>query len=177
MDEFITAFGRYKRVMCLKFPDRREELDIYEAHMNELYRHFGPTFYSYHKMFAAKAETALLIDGVIVDWSKYDSALLTLLLESNASSNQNGQGLDKRGCQRKTHNGAEVCNDFNVDRCFRQSCSFSHVCKKCFSDQHSARNCQKSVQGNNRRTIPNRASSQYKPVVPENANRSNNSKS
>ncbi|KAJ8309993.1 hypothetical protein KUTeg_011858 [Tegillarca granosa] len=91
MDEFITAFGRYKRVMCLKFPDRREELDIYEAHMNAIYRHFGPA--------------------------------------------------------------------------------------KCFSDQHSARNCQKSVQGNNRQTQPNRASSQYKPAVPENANRSNNNKS
>lgn len=29
--EFVTAFGRYKRTMCQAFPDRRDELDRYDA--------------------------------------------------------------------------------------------------------------------------------------------------
>ena len=31
LSEFITAFGRYKRTMCQVYPNRREELDQYEA--------------------------------------------------------------------------------------------------------------------------------------------------
>jgi hypothetical protein len=27
ISEFITAFGKYKRIMCVKFPERRVELD------------------------------------------------------------------------------------------------------------------------------------------------------
>lgn len=29
--EFITAFGKYKRVMCQRYPERRVQLDRYEA--------------------------------------------------------------------------------------------------------------------------------------------------
>jgi hypothetical protein len=30
IQEFIQAFGKYKRIMCSVYPERREELDAYE---------------------------------------------------------------------------------------------------------------------------------------------------
>ena len=38
LDEFVIAFGRYKRVMCTAFPNRHEELDLYQAHISETAR-------------------------------------------------------------------------------------------------------------------------------------------
>ena len=34
--EFLTAFGKYKRVMCQAFPNRRDELDSYEANIIDI---------------------------------------------------------------------------------------------------------------------------------------------
>ena len=47
--EFITAFGRYKRIMCQAFPRRREELDRYEANIVEISNVYGEKFYEEHK--------------------------------------------------------------------------------------------------------------------------------
>ncbi|CAC5367446.1 unnamed protein product [Mytilus coruscus] len=38
ISEFITVFGKYKRVMCSKFPNRRIELERYEANIIDIYR-------------------------------------------------------------------------------------------------------------------------------------------
>jgi hypothetical protein len=38
LDEFISAFGWYKEIMCSAFPNRAEELDAYLAHIVETAR-------------------------------------------------------------------------------------------------------------------------------------------
>jgi hypothetical protein len=38
LDEFITAFGGYKEIMCSAFPNRAEELDAYLAYIIETAR-------------------------------------------------------------------------------------------------------------------------------------------
>ena len=35
LDEFIVAFGRYKRIMCSAFSSRAEELELYLTHIIE----------------------------------------------------------------------------------------------------------------------------------------------
>ncbi|CAG2185624.1 unnamed protein product [Mytilus edulis] len=59
ISEFITAFGKYKRVMCSKFPNRRIELDRYEANIIDIYNVYGAKFYDYHCQFSARAAAAL----------------------------------------------------------------------------------------------------------------------
>ena len=44
--EFITAFGKYKRVMCQSFPERREELDKNKAIYVEIYNVYGDKFWA-----------------------------------------------------------------------------------------------------------------------------------
>jgi hypothetical protein len=49
LDEFITAFGRYIKILCLGFPNRAEELDAYLAHIVETARVWPQKLYEYHK--------------------------------------------------------------------------------------------------------------------------------
>lgn len=80
LTEFITAFGKFKRVMCERFPDRREELDLYEAHIVEISNTYGQCFYNYHKLFSAKAANALYASGQLVDWSSKDRDILLMVM-------------------------------------------------------------------------------------------------
>ncbi|KAJ8314558.1 hypothetical protein KUTeg_006708 [Tegillarca granosa] len=48
--KFTTAFGRYKRTMGQIYPQRRDELDQYEAIMNSMYNAYGSKAYEYHKI-------------------------------------------------------------------------------------------------------------------------------
>ena len=44
--QFYRAFGIYKRVMCEAYPQRRAELDLYEADIGDIYDHYGEVFLS-----------------------------------------------------------------------------------------------------------------------------------
>ena len=52
--EFITAFGKYKRVMCQAYPERCDELDQYESIIVGLHGLYGDRYYEYHKLFPSK---------------------------------------------------------------------------------------------------------------------------
>ena len=54
LDEFITAFGRYIKIMCSAFPNRAEELDAYLAHIVETARVWPQKFYEYHEKCSSK---------------------------------------------------------------------------------------------------------------------------
>ena len=53
--KFLTAFGKYKRVTCQAFPNRRDELDSYEANIIDIYNVYGERFYEYHKLFSLRS--------------------------------------------------------------------------------------------------------------------------
>jgi hypothetical protein len=80
ISEFITAFGKYKRIMCVKFPERRVELDRYEGNIVEISNVYGPKFYDYHTQFSARAAAALHDLNIKVDWSIKDNALLSMIM-------------------------------------------------------------------------------------------------
>ena len=44
--QFYKAFGIYKHVMCEAFPQHRNELDLYEADIGEIFNHCGEIFLS-----------------------------------------------------------------------------------------------------------------------------------
>ena len=44
ISEFITAFGKYKRMMYMKFPEKRVELDRYEANIVDISNVYGGNF-------------------------------------------------------------------------------------------------------------------------------------
>ena len=77
--EFFKAFGIYKRVMCEAFPQRRDELDLYEADIGNIYDHYGEVFYQYHVSFTKKA-AAYMEKGIKVGWSKRHIDLFQLLI-------------------------------------------------------------------------------------------------
>ena len=77
--QFYKAFGIYKRVMCETFPQRRPELDLYEADIGNIFEHYGEIFYAYHCQFTKKA-AAYLEKGVKIDWSKRNKDLFQLLV-------------------------------------------------------------------------------------------------
>ena len=79
LDEFILAFGRYKRIMCSAFPNRSQELDTYMAHVIETANIWPDRFFEYHKMFSAKCAVMLLQHNVKLDWSKGDPELRALV--------------------------------------------------------------------------------------------------
>ena len=80
LDEFNTAFRKYRRVMCKAYPQRREELDQYEDDINDLARTYGSRFYMYHKKFSAKAAAAILEHNVVISWAKVDDTMLNKIM-------------------------------------------------------------------------------------------------
>lgn len=80
ISEFITAFGKYKRIMCQKFPQRRVELDRYEANIIEISNVYGGKFYDYHCQFSARAAAAFKDRIAKVDWSVRDNGLLAMIV-------------------------------------------------------------------------------------------------
>lgn len=83
--EFITAFGRYKRTMCQVYPDRREELDQYEAIIVNLFNTYGSKFYEYHKLFSLKSANAMQLHGMKLDWSIRDRDLIQMVTAGSKS--------------------------------------------------------------------------------------------
>lgn len=79
IQEFIKAFGKFKRIMSAAYPDRRTELDVYGEDIIDISNFYGQVFYDYHKMFSAKAATLLREHHVKVDWSKRDRDLLAIV--------------------------------------------------------------------------------------------------
>ena len=77
--QFYKAFGIYKRVMCEAYPQRRDELDLYEADIGRIFEHYGSVFYQYHVTFSKQA-AAYLEKGFKVDWSKRHKDLFQLLI-------------------------------------------------------------------------------------------------
>ena len=77
--QFYKAFGIYKRIMCEVYPQRRLELDLYEADIGTIFEHYGEIFYQYHCQFTRKA-AAYLEKGIKIDWSKRNKDLFQLVV-------------------------------------------------------------------------------------------------
>lgn len=165
LDEFIIAFGRFKRIMCSAFPSRTEELDLYLAHIVETANIWPHKFFEYHKMFSAKCATMLLQHNIKIDWSKGDielrqkicagsrvnsclrchSTLHSTAMCQHKISHQNNftsKGSDSLGRDVSYHEGQQVCNNFNWSRgCSKPYCKYLHICKSCKSKSHGKFTC------------------------------------
>lgn len=170
--QFFKAFGIYKRIMCEAFPQRRDELDLYEADIGNIYEHYGEIFYQYHVQFSRRA-AAYMEKGIKVDWSKRHKDLFQLLIGGNKTklcehcsqadhqspfcptqinvqrpSKQKSYpsldlSKDSYGRPRVSFKGKEICNNFNADKgCTRSACPFEHICKKCKGAGHGQLSCQ-----------------------------------
>lgn len=143
LDEFITAFGRYKKIMCSAFPNRAEELDAYLAHIVETARVWPQKFYEYHKMFSSKCAIMLQEHNIKLDWSLGDPDLRQLVcagsrvnmcnlcsstlhsasmcpnINSRSNQSQYSRGpsstqlLDRYGRDVMFYDGVQICNNFN----------------------------------------------------------------
>ena len=79
IQEFIQAFGKFKRIMCNAYPERREELNAYEADIINIHNFHGLKFYDHHKIFSAKAAALLREKQIKVDWSLPDRDISSLI--------------------------------------------------------------------------------------------------
>ena len=71
--EFITAFNKYRNIMCEAW-DRRKELDAYEAIVVGIASRIeGTSFYEYHKAFSARAAALIQQHNVKIDWAVRDN--------------------------------------------------------------------------------------------------------
>ncbi|CAG2203266.1 unnamed protein product [Mytilus edulis] len=138
MDEFVIAFGRFKRIMGTAFPNRNEELDLYLAHIIETANIWPDCFYEYHKIFSAKCTVMLIQHSIKIDWSKGDSDLRNMVCagskintcrkchstthsivmcsvqQQNFQPQRNSRNTpDSLGCDVIFVDGLPVCNNFN----------------------------------------------------------------
>ncbi|CAG2251370.1 unnamed protein product [Mytilus edulis] len=95
LDEFNKAFRKFRNIICKVYPQRRDELDQYEADINDIAYNYGQRFYKYHKLFSAKAATAIIEHNIAINWGKVDDRLLHLVMN----------GLQSREC--------ELCGDYD----------------------------------------------------------------
>lgn len=74
--EFIQAFSIFKSVMCSAYPQRRNELDLYERDIVDMAtRYSGRGFYEYHRQFSLQAASHLRYNNIMVDWSVRNNSL------------------------------------------------------------------------------------------------------
>lgn len=162
--EFIQAFGIYKNIMCQAYPQRRQELDLYERDIIDMAtRYPGNGFYEYHRQFSLMAASHLKYNNILIDWSVRNNTLFCNLFanarpQSCATCNstlhstgfcpvtdkvrdkRNGD-MDFYGRRREFHEGREICNNFNGFRgCHIPRCKNAHICISCRGD-HSKHNC------------------------------------
>lgn len=79
LEEFNRAFRKYRNIMCKSYPHRKSKLEQYEADINEMAHNYDPCFYTYHKMFSAKAAAAITEHNILINWSKVDDKLFNLV--------------------------------------------------------------------------------------------------
>ncbi|CAG2189577.1 unnamed protein product [Mytilus edulis] len=169
IEEFNRAFRKYRNIMGKAFPQKKVELEQYEADINEISQNYGPCFYTYHKMFSAKAAAAIVEHNIVINWSKVDDKLLNLVthnVQSRACAHcgefdhtskfcekakhgnptlsqgaTNIRNTDKRGRPVSNIAGAELCNNYNYGTCYRRECKFMHACSQCGSSGHGMKTC------------------------------------
>lgn len=154
ISEFVTAFSRFKRLVCANYPWRQQELDMYLAHIIEVHNVWPTRFFEYQKLFSAKCAIALKQNQMLINWSKGDEEILKRMVadaevskcnfcastthtSSMCMDNQEDGGNSKhhRGLQRKDkydrniayHEGKQICNNFNSNRCSVPYCRRAHV--------------------------------------------------
>ena len=63
-------FGIYKSIICSAYPNRRNELGLYERDIVDMAsRYPGKGFYEYHRQFSPQAAAHLHYNNSVVDWS------------------------------------------------------------------------------------------------------------
>ncbi|CAC5404653.1 unnamed protein product [Mytilus coruscus] len=176
MDEFVIAFGRYKRIMGTAFPNRNEEFDLYLAHIIETANIWLDRFNEYHKLFSAKCAVMLIQHNIKIDWSKGDLDLRNMVCAGSkintcrkchstthstvmcSVQQQNFQPQRISTLYRNTPDslgrdvifvdGLPVCNNFNGFKgCTKPYCKYVHACKTCKSKTHVKVACQKYTEG------------------------------
>ena len=74
--EFSIAFSRFTEIICSAFPNRRGELNDYQAIIAELTLSYGGGhFYTYHKLFSAKSAVRVAQWNQRTYWGALDSDL------------------------------------------------------------------------------------------------------
>lgn len=167
ISEFLTAFGKYKRIMCTAYPQWNRELDLYIGNIIQIYNTHGQVFYDYHKLFSAKCAEALRLHATKVDWSFLDTHVFTLVTSGTRAQTrdlchsitqpcvnarilirvtQNSPGLrmitpwiSKAG--KGFYTKARKSN-FNGDKgCTKVDCSYLHICTRCKKVSHGLTLC------------------------------------
>ena len=95
LDEFNKAFRKYRNIICKVYRQRRDELDQYEADINDIATNYDLKFYRYHKICSAKAPNAIIEHSIAINWEKVDYRLLHLVMH----------GTQSREC--------ELCGDYD----------------------------------------------------------------
>ena len=170
IEEFISAFTKYKRIHCAHHPWRKGELDEYLSHIIDISRVYGGKFYEYHKIFTQKCAVALE-QGKKVNWAEKDKDLLQMIIGGTQSkccnickevthstqfcpqnARQFGQskfmyqyptattGTDDSN-SKSSQSKAAICHFFNGQGCRKEKCFYSHVCKSCGSASHGLKQC------------------------------------
>ncbi len=79
IEQFRVAFGKYRRVMCARWPHRERELMEYEVDIGRIYAFYGDKFYDYHLAFASKSAEAIK-NRIPVNWAQRDTDNFQLIL-------------------------------------------------------------------------------------------------
>jgi hypothetical protein len=89
IEQFRSAFARFKNVLFEVEPERRKEFDIYSNMIEDLSVQYGGTFfYDYHNAFSRKAERHAAL-GILVDWASGDTSLFLRIFSGRKSATCN----------------------------------------------------------------------------------------
>lgn len=108
ISEFVTAFSRFKRIMCTAYPWIQQELDMYLVLIIEVHNVWSTKVFEYHKLFSAKCAIALKQNQMLIDWSKGDDKITKCVVAGVEVSKCNF-------CSSTTHTSS-MCMDNQEDR-------------------------------------------------------------
>ncbi|KAL3884480.1 hypothetical protein ACJMK2_024618 [Sinanodonta woodiana] len=166
ISEFITAFGKYKRIIS-----STTRIGYYEADIIKISNAYEDIFFDYHNVYSTQAAIALRDYKVKVNWAIRDQATLQLLFGGRISksldicnsvshstdfcpqtrqtstpivnlANRRKIDIDKYGRPRQIMDGKELYNICNSIRgCHRTTCQVLHTCNQCRANSHGATAC------------------------------------
>ncbi len=161
LGEFLTAFSKYRTIMCEVYPNRSKELNEYEREIISIAMKFGGSvFYDYHRAFSARAAAMYTQHKIRINWGIRDNYIFSNVTagrkvitcnycnsldhfspqcpsnlfkkDQDMHQSHRDRHSDKRGRPRLYHQGKEICNNFNSETgCKHEKCTHMHVCLSC----------------------------------------------
>jgi len=141
--DWATAWRRASEAVVFAFPHRREELDLYQRHIQVQFDAKQP--HAHQRIISYDIAVRNYVGGgqttLLTDCERFSHLYSAIILPDGIEFSSTSSNLRKTTPSR-TSKSTEICNKFNTHSgCPHSPCRYRHACRKCGGD-HPQNECE-----------------------------------